>query len=431
MQKYLWFIILLVLSVHGSLIGQMIVDGDTLYGNEWINYDQTYYKIKVAEDGIYRISGATLAGQGFPVGDVEASELQLFWMGKEQPIFTSTKGKLGAEDFLEFYGRKNRSELDRFLFKDPDREMLNPEYSLYTDTSVYFLTWSAGTHVRYEDVEMGDPQDTLSSYSHRQIIHFSQRSIKKRNGTDLFVSSFEEGEGFGSAFAKNRTINIPYKYKLDTSPIEVSWNIVSDIQQHDLEVTLNNQIVFDSSFWGFHHLQNKITFYDKSNSQNLSISILGKNAAVTDRYSIGRVKIKYNRFFNFGNIHFQKIRLQSTPEIILPLANFSNNSSDCYFLDPINNLRIQSRFFEDQLYFALPTRTMDSDILLYNSELGVRQIHKIEQKSFKRLPNDKEFIIITNSLLANLYEGKNWIEEYKNYRLSENGGGFKTEAFFH
>ena len=29
---------------------------DGLYGNEWINYNQTYLKLKVAEDGFYRIS---------------------------------------------------------------------------------------------------------------------------------------------------------------------------------------------------------------------------------------------------------------------------------------------------------------------------------------------------------------------------------------
>jgi hypothetical protein len=30
------------------------------FGNEWINYNQTYFKIKVVNDGIYRIPYATL-----------------------------------------------------------------------------------------------------------------------------------------------------------------------------------------------------------------------------------------------------------------------------------------------------------------------------------------------------------------------------------
>jgi len=31
------------------------------YGNEWIDYSQEYYKIKIVKNGIYRISRETLA----------------------------------------------------------------------------------------------------------------------------------------------------------------------------------------------------------------------------------------------------------------------------------------------------------------------------------------------------------------------------------
>ena len=64
---------------------------DTLYGNEWINYDQTYYKISVAEDGIYRIDFEQLESAGIPIEQLEGSQLQLFHLGEEQAIYiTST-----------------------------------------------------------------------------------------------------------------------------------------------------------------------------------------------------------------------------------------------------------------------------------------------------------------------------------------------------
>ena len=47
---------------------QMWNGTDTLYGNEWIRYDQQYYKIMVAEDGVYRIPYEALESSGLPVG---------------------------------------------------------------------------------------------------------------------------------------------------------------------------------------------------------------------------------------------------------------------------------------------------------------------------------------------------------------------------
>ena len=55
-----------------ALSAQMWNGQDTLYGNEWIDFSKTYFKIKVAEDGIYRIGYQTLTDAGFPAGAVPA-----------------------------------------------------------------------------------------------------------------------------------------------------------------------------------------------------------------------------------------------------------------------------------------------------------------------------------------------------------------------
>lgn len=57
------------------------------YGNEWINFSQNYYKIKIAKEGVYRIDYATLALAGIPVNTINPKNLQLFNKGKEQAIF--------------------------------------------------------------------------------------------------------------------------------------------------------------------------------------------------------------------------------------------------------------------------------------------------------------------------------------------------------
>jgi hypothetical protein len=84
---------------------QMPVGIDTLYGNEWINYTQTYYKIAIANDGVYRLTQADLQTAGVPTSSVQAANFRIYRMGNEIPVYTSTNANLTAADYLEFYAR--------------------------------------------------------------------------------------------------------------------------------------------------------------------------------------------------------------------------------------------------------------------------------------------------------------------------------------
>ncbi|MDX1910623.1 MAG: hypothetical protein SFV22_04010, partial [Saprospiraceae bacterium] len=113
MTKRLLFILLLA---PAGLFAQMWNGQDTLYGNEWIRYHHPYFRIKIAEDGIYRLDYAALQAVGFPLANVPAAEWQLFKNGIQEPVFTSTDGLFSNTDYLEFSGEKNRGEVDYFLF---------------------------------------------------------------------------------------------------------------------------------------------------------------------------------------------------------------------------------------------------------------------------------------------------------------------------
>ncbi|MFM7079764.1 MAG: hypothetical protein ACKOYC_08220, partial [Bacteroidota bacterium] len=68
------------------------------YGNEWIrfsqgqsNSDQQYFKVKVWNEGIFRISYADLQSVSFPL-PVNPARLQLFHKGVEQFILVEDGG---------------------------------------------------------------------------------------------------------------------------------------------------------------------------------------------------------------------------------------------------------------------------------------------------------------------------------------------------
>src|SRR4051812_25654413 len=111
------------------------------YDNSWINYGQEYYKIKVWQKGIYRLTAQNLMLAGMPTASIDPRKLQVFHNGVEQYVYVQgeTDGTFDNGDFLEFYGDKNDGWLDKRLYDDTLWQP-TPQHSLFTDTAVYFIT---------------------------------------------------------------------------------------------------------------------------------------------------------------------------------------------------------------------------------------------------------------------------------------------------
>ena len=59
------------------------------YGDEWINPSQSYYKFKVGENGVYRISQSDLINAGVPISTIDPKMLKIYLDGNQIPIFIS------------------------------------------------------------------------------------------------------------------------------------------------------------------------------------------------------------------------------------------------------------------------------------------------------------------------------------------------------
>lgn len=113
------------------------------YGNEWINYSQSYYKFQIVNDGIYKIDYNTLVSAGVPVSSFTTKNMQIFGRQKEVPIYVIDGGDQSFDpgDYFLFYAKRNDGWLDSLLYTDPNG-IGNPYYSLYNDTINYFFTWN-------------------------------------------------------------------------------------------------------------------------------------------------------------------------------------------------------------------------------------------------------------------------------------------------
>lgn len=114
-------------------------------GNEWIKYDQPYYKIKTGSDDIHRLTYESLQAAGFNFSGLAPTNFQLFHRGQEVAVHVNDggDGTFGAGDYIEFYGKRNDGTLDTELFKSPG-DQIHKYYNLFSDTTAFFLTSKAG-----------------------------------------------------------------------------------------------------------------------------------------------------------------------------------------------------------------------------------------------------------------------------------------------
>jgi len=121
---------------------QAIVNAQPI-GNEWIDYNRKYYRIDVVSDGIHRINFSVLQAAGVLSGNPNPRSFQIFGRGIEQHIYVKGEedGVFDANDYIEFYGKKNDGWLDAYIYDKPSSQG-NTDYSLFTDTASYYLTFN-------------------------------------------------------------------------------------------------------------------------------------------------------------------------------------------------------------------------------------------------------------------------------------------------
>ncbi len=191
------------------------------YGNEWIDYRQTYLRIPVVQTGMYTITAAELLRYGIPVDSLPASGIQMFVHGTELPIevLGDPSGKLGPEGHILFYGQKNDGTADTALYTKPGA-MPHPYYNLYSDTTAYFLTWQTGKPgLRTSFPRPGTVIDSAAFHWEEALQLFTSHYLPGRffppessYGTGSLLTAYDEGEGWtGPEIAEYSSFEITFK----------------------------------------------------------------------------------------------------------------------------------------------------------------------------------------------------------------------------
>ncbi len=416
-------------------------------GNEWINYSQKYYKIRIAKNGIYRIDSLTLASSGISVGSIDARNFQIFNKGKEQPLYIKgeTDGVLNAADFIEFYATKNDGELDSALYVYTP-SIPNPYYSMVNDTAMYYLTWNASI----SNSRMLAEADT-SFFSYPQAPYFLRNEVIELHnayyngetdvvgGTD---SRFVRSEGWGGGvFEANVQASYTFQttnrytggpdaqFKAMVIGASKDENLLTNLlPDHHIVIQYNNNTIVDSTFSGY-----EANLFRRN---NIPVSTLTEGGTVffyksiadpgfvSNRTFVTYQTITYPHTFNMESKGAYMITVpdQSTLKTKLDFSNFTATGAVLLY-DLTNSKRIDA-IKSGTDYLALIGNTGAEKKCYLVSEDSIAKVKLIQPVTanaqftdFMSSATDSAFIIVTNKILMPSATA------YKTYRSTNKYGG--------
>lgn len=436
------------------------------YGNEWIDYSQVHYKIKVTQDGLYRIPYSSLSAVIPNLSAVNTANFIMYHNGQAVPIYVSATGTLGSGDYIEFYGRKNIGDVDSFLYKTADIQP-HPYYSLFTDTSIYFLTIKNGTgNPRFIETNNSlvnlPPKENYFIHTVRQVYagRYYEGKYYSVSGEEVYKSSFEDGEGFvNSAFFGTVSSGSPSQqtqlnFNIATPYINYSGpdanyytvfinNSFPDNHAARIGFNTNSNLYTQTSAQGFRLNKNNFTIplSQLNNTGNNTITFTESSftASSKKQNAVCLNEISYPRDFNFGGQNTFYFQLAADPinKKYLEINNFNDEGFQPVLYDLTNKILIRSTSSPgtSPLRFALPPSTVKRDLYLVsggpNSYTTITQITPLQFANYSasNLSAQGDYLIISNTGLYDDGNGNNRVEEYRKYRdIDDNPGVGKYHA---
>ncbi|WP_276480941.1 C25 family cysteine peptidase [Paraflavitalea pollutisoli] len=414
------------------------------YNNEWIKFNQTYYKFKVGTEGLLRISQATLNAAG--LGGTAVQNLELWRNGEKVPFYTTVPtGPLPGNGYIEFWAKPNDGKPDKAMYLDPLYQHTD-HYSLVTDTAVYFL--SANTDqsgIRYQDVvnNVTGPVPPVEPYFMYTAGNYLKAKLNQGFAVDLkeylYSSSFDKGEYWSSSdinpstnFVASFTDLKVYSGGPDaTLRYGASGN---SLNSRSVRVALNGNTVREDVMDYFNDVVTNISIPSvQLASNNVDVKITNASAVSTDRMVVSHVELTYARQFRFGNARNFSFKLPARAAgYFLNIKEFDYGSTPPVLYDRA----LGERYVADitttpgSILFALPGSAVQRDLVLVNVEAGnIGQVAGLTPKTFidyTKAVNQGTYLIITHPSLFIGTTGNNPVNDYKNYRESAAGGGYRV-----
>lgn len=423
---------------------QMPNNNGDLYGDTWLqgNYSQPYFKVNLSSDGIYRISYADIiaADNATTSSLPQVGEIQVYYRGQEIPIYVEGTGTFSSGEYIEFFGERNDGWMDKFLYVEEDMHA-NPAYSMFTNSSAYFVTWKAGdTGLRYTNyVGTNDvltkeaylwstvEQVYAETYNRGETFTGSTGSASQRDGISprYYTSEGYYKSDFSST--QSYTLNTPEAYS-GMADATVTHNFHTELGSHVMNYTVGNGSYASSSFSGWQV---------RNESFNVASSNIGTTTTIdasnNNGFRSGSISIEYARNFNFGGANYFEFELNgSGAEQYVEINNFDIGTGTPILYNVTSNKRIVTTNNAGTLSAYLPFASGRQLYVLISSN-GIKSASSIAKKEFTNYfantALEFSYVILTSEkLLGDNGNGTDYVQQYADYRASLAGGNYNVQV---
>lgn len=416
------------------------------YNNEWIRFNQTYYKFKVGTAGVYRIPKTVLDAAG--IGNTPVQFFELWRNGEQVAFYPSVpSGPLPSDGYLEFWGRPNDGKPDLPMYRDPAYQHTNAS-SLLNDSSTYFLS----VNTNQSGFIIFDGNNDVASNTlpvEPYFMYTVGRYFKNRMnlgfaavvGEYVYSSSYDKGEYWSSpAFAPASPLTHSFSNMqvfaggpASTFRFGASGNALNP---RSVRVAINGTDVIDTVMDYFNDVNTSVSFSTGLISSNTATVRFTNGSPIgNDRMVVSYCEITYPHLFNFeGKKNFEFTLPADNDGYYLEITNFNFGAVAPVLYD----LTFGTRYVGDistpgMVKFALPASTSATTYVLVNAESSnATNINSLFTRNFTRytdVANQGNYLIITHPSLNIGTNGRKPIDEYQAYRSSAEGGAFQVKVY--
>lgn len=316
----------LFLCIFGLFVRQLV--SAQSIGNEWIDYSQQYWKFPVSENGLVRITHNDLVNSGFPVSSINPQNIRVFGRGREIPVIVSgeSDGNLDTGDYLEVLVEKNDGWLDSLVYDDP-AHLANPGYSLFNDTSWYFITAGITPGLRVGSSNASNFEDftPIPYCTFRSELEFhAEYLVGSQDANGISLPLYEAAEGwFDTRFPKGgsheKLVATPFAYIIPGAPdtkvrcVSASASLAVGFPNHHLQVGWGDplNIAYDTSYYGYQ--LNNLVFSIQSQSLTETTRIVHRSiddlGVASDFHAVSYISIDYPRTFDFSSSNYFRFHI--------------------------------------------------------------------------------------------------------------------------
>jgi len=424
--------------------------------NDWIDFDKTYYKIKVAEDGIYRLDYATLKQSGFPTDFTDAKRFSLINEGNEVPLYINDVN-WGEGAYIEFYGKKLDGQFDTRLFENPD-DQLHAYWSQFTDTAVYFLNYAEpGNKITEIENDLSNLPEK-ETYFNYTAVHYTNSShssgipdariysalFEEHGGITSYFARFGEGEGWiGSLYSTGLSRdNNSISYSIPAPAVFYDDNLAlahinfkisgisrdtSVINDHKVQVLMNGTRLVEDQFDGYvvKEYDIEVPLNQLTAQTDFEFTAISPEENL-DKQAVSYITINYPRGYDFKGVDHLAFTIDNKATGNY-LAFENLDAEEVYWIYDLTNhqkVKLQHHAEKEVHQIYLPAGNGEKRALIVQIDKQIKTVASLATTIFtdySNVNNQGDYILITHPTL-NSANGA--VNNYVNYRASDNGGNY-------